>query len=109
MTSHPISDKAEIAIDFPDKFYMGSFARESKFEARSENDGIFIKLTRSGDQKREAEIHLHHYLLADILSEWASSLNGQPPMETLHKQELLDALGKVEKAIQKPKSRKAKH
>jgi hypothetical protein len=89
MTSHPIPDKAEIAVDFPDKFYMGSFAHESKFEARSENDGIFIKLTRTGDQKREAEIHLHHYLLANILTEWAASLNAQPEMEKTHKQQLL--------------------
>jgi hypothetical protein len=108
MTSHPIPDKAEIAIDFPDKFYMGSFARESKYEARSENDGIFIKLSRTGDQKREAEIHLHHFLLADILTEWAASLNEQPEMEKMHKQQLLEALTKVEKAIRKPKSDKAK-
>ena len=106
--THPIPDKGEIAVDFPDKFYMGSFARESKFEARSENDGLFIKLSRSGDHKRSAEIHLHHFLLADILSAWADSLNEQPPMEKTHKQQLLDALKQVEKAVRKPAAGKTK-
>ena len=30
--STPITDKAEVSIDFPDKFYMGSFGRGSRFE-----------------------------------------------------------------------------
>ena len=30
----PVLDKAEVSIDFPDKVYMGSFARGSKVEAR---------------------------------------------------------------------------
>ena len=44
----PVQDKAEVSIDFPDKFYMGSFQRSSKFEARSEDDGLLIKLVRPG-------------------------------------------------------------
>ena len=74
----PIQDKAEVSIDFPEKFYVGSFARDSKFEARSEDDGLLIKLIRRSDEKRVVEIHLHHHLLADILSEWAESLADEP-------------------------------
>jgi hypothetical protein len=107
-TTHPIPDKAQIAVDFPDKFYMGSFARESKFEARAENDGLFIKLTRSGEQKRAVEIHLHHYLLSDILSAWADSLIETPQMEAEHKIEMLDALKQVERAVRKTKPPKRK-
>ena len=66
----PVQDKAEVSIDFPDKFYIGSFLRSSKFEARAEGDGLLIKLLRPGDQKRVVELHLHHHLLADILSAW---------------------------------------
>ncbi len=73
-STHPIPDKAEVSIDFPDKFYIGSFPRDAKFEARAEDDGLFIKLTRIGENRRQVEIHLHHQLLADILSEWAVSL-----------------------------------
>ncbi len=102
-TTHPIPDKAQVAVDFPDKFYMGSFARESKFEARAEDDGLFIKLSRTGAEKRAVEIHLHHYLLADILSAWADSLGEEPRMDKTHREELLEVLKKVEKAVRKTK------
>lgn len=95
----PIVDKAEVSIDFADKFFTGSFARDARFEARSENDGLFIKLERGGEEKRAVGIHLHHYLLADVLTEWAKSLTKQKTMAGDHKKELLAAVGKVEKAL----------
>ena len=97
----PIKDKAEVSIDFPDKFYMGSFTRQSKFEARSENDGLLIKLKNDGDQERAVEIHLHHHLLADILSEWADSLADDPIHDGDHRKTLVDALKKLQKEIAK--------
>ncbi len=100
-TTHRIPDKAEVAIDFPDKFYMGSFSRGAKFEARAENDGLFIKLMRGGPDNRVAEMHLHHYLLADILSEWAGSLDSEPAMNEDHRENLLAAINKVGKALGK--------
>ena len=100
-TTHRIQDKAEVAIDFPDKFYMGSFSRGSMFEARAENDGLFIKLMRGGEDSRVAELHLHHYLLADILSEWAKSLAKEPAMDENHRENLQEAIAKVDKALRK--------
>lgn len=95
----PVQDKAEVSIDFPDKFYIGSFARGSKVEARAENDGLLIKLVRTGDQKRVVVMHLHHHVLADILAEWAESLLSEPPMQADHLKTLKDALKRVEKAL----------
>lgn len=95
----PIIDKAEVSIDFPDKFFTGSFGRDAKFEARGEDDGLFIKLLRSGEEKRAMGIHLHHYLLAGILDEWADSLKVQKSMDPDHKKDLQAALAKVEKAL----------
>ncbi len=77
----PIADKAEIAIDFPDKFYMGGFGRDCAFEARAEDDGVLIRLVRSGGEKRVAEIHLHHFLFANILDELARSLGEREPID----------------------------
>jgi len=99
--THPVQDKAEVSIDFPDKFYMGTFSRGAAFEARGEDDGLFVRLTRTGDQKRTVEFHLHHHLLADILMEWARSLEKQPAMSEPHRETLLEALGAVEKALDK--------
>ena len=73
--THPVEDKAEVFINFPDKFFMRSYARGSTFEAKSEDAGLFIPLTRPSDDKRTAEFHLHHHLLADILAEWAKSFS----------------------------------
>ena len=99
----PVQDKAEVSIDFPDKFYIGSFLRSSKFEARAEDDGLLIKLVRRGAQKRMVALHLHHHLLADILSAWADSLAKQPPMDEDHRETLLEALRQVEKALAGPR------
>ncbi len=98
-TMHSVVDKAEVSIDFPDKFYMGAFSRDSKFEARAENDGLLIKLVKRGGEKRAVELHLHHHLLADILTEWADSLAGQPAMDEDHRATLRAALERVEKAL----------
>ena len=100
-STHPIYDKGQVAIDFPEKYYLGSFSRDAKFEARAENDGLLIKLIREGSEKRVAEIHLHHHLLADILSEWAMSLRDQSPMDQNHRETLLEALKQVEGALGK--------
>ena len=43
MTRRPIVDRAEVAIDFPDKSYLGSFTRHSAFEA--ENTDALVRAT----------------------------------------------------------------
>jgi hypothetical protein len=95
----PIQDKAEVSIDFPDKFYVGSFSRDSKFEARTEDDGLLVKLEKPGEEKRAVAIHLHHHLLADILSAWADSLAAAPITDGEHRKTLRDALKKLQKAV----------
>ena len=71
---HPIADKAEIAVDFPDKLYMGQFGRHSSFEAAIETAGVLIRLSRQDDERREVQIHLHYLLFADVLAEIARSI-----------------------------------
>jgi hypothetical protein len=88
---HPISDKAEVTIDFPDKFYMGSFGRDCGFEAHAEDDGVMIRLVRSSSEKRQVEMHLHHFLFASILDNLARSLAEREPIDELHRQPLLAA------------------
>lgn len=95
---HPIPDKGQVAIDFPDKFYMGAFGKEAKFEAGAEGDGLFIKLFAAAD-KREVQVHLHHFLLAEILEAWAASLKHEPKMSKDHRDRLVEALKHVQKAL----------
>ncbi|WP_193170462.1 hypothetical protein [Nisaea nitritireducens] len=70
----PITDGAEVSIEFPDKAYLGYFRRDSTFDVERDSDGIAIKLVHPGDDKRVASFHLHDYLLADILSAAADCL-----------------------------------
>ena len=46
--SKPIPDKAEIALEYPDKFYAGTFERSSRFEAHLEPTGLALTLERPG-------------------------------------------------------------
>ncbi|HEY8872816.1 MAG TPA: hypothetical protein VIM52_07290 [Stellaceae bacterium] len=78
---HPITDKAEVAIDFPDKAYMGGFGRDCSFDAHADADGMTIRLVRTSGEKREAEMHLHHFLFAGILADLANSLDGIEPID----------------------------
>ncbi len=98
---HPITDKGEVAIDFPDKAYMGGFGRECSFDARADSDGMMIRLIRTSGEKREAEIHLHHFLFASILDELANSLNGRDPIDETHRRPLLEAARKLAAALER--------
>jgi len=89
---HQISDKAEVAIDFPDKFYIGGFGRDAEFEVRAEEDAVLIRLVRSGSEKRRVDIHLHYFLFANILEELAASIAQRKPIDDLHKQPLATAV-----------------
>jgi hypothetical protein len=92
MSLHPIIDKGEVAIDFPEKYYSGGFGRDSSFEARVEEEGVLIRLVRGGSDKRAAAIHLHHFLFACILEELALSIAANPPIDATHREPLLAAV-----------------
>ena len=99
---HPISDKAEVAIDFPDKAYMGGFGRDCSFDARADADGMMIRLVRTSGEKREAEVHLHHFLFAGILTDLAASLDGREPIDETHRQPLAEAARRLAAALERP-------
>jgi hypothetical protein len=98
---HPITDKAEVAIDFPDKFYSGGFGRDSSFEARAEDEGVLLRLVRAGGEKRAAAIHLHHFLLAAILDDLASSIAEREPIDQVHREPLLNAARNLAAALER--------
>lgn len=88
MNMKVIPDKAEVALAFPDKAYMGTFGRSAHFDAVSDPAGVTLKLERRDDQKRVVEVHLHHGLFADILEGLATSIAGQDPIDDAHRQAL---------------------
>ena len=69
-----ITDKVEVSLDFPDKAYVGSFGRESSYDVKVGPDDVLVRIVRGGEQKRQVALHLHYYLLADILTEIGEGL-----------------------------------
>src|SRR5215472_8370827 len=100
MPLHPIADKAEVSVDFPDKAYIGSFSRHSQFDAYADADSVAIKLVRPGEDRREAVIHLHYGLLAEILTELARSLASRAPLDEEHRSELSAAVKELSGSLE---------
>jgi hypothetical protein len=73
----PIIDRAEVSIDYPDKAFMGAFGRRAGFDVSADADGVTIKLASREGEKREVHMHLHYYLLADILEAMAEATHGR--------------------------------
>jgi hypothetical protein len=96
----PITDKAEVSIDFPDKAYMGSFGHDSRFEVKAGTDEASIKLVNSRlEEKRVIEFHVHYYLLADILAELAEGIAKHPEIEPGRHDSLAKAAAALHKAL----------
>jgi len=66
-----------------------------------------LKLSHPGVDQRVAELHLHYYLLADILAAMAQAFTEAPPVDDAHRGELLSATATLQKALRsrRPKSR----
>ena len=94
-----ITDKAEVSVDFPDKTYMGAFGRESSFDVKVEVDEVLLRLIRTGDERREIAVHLHYYLLADLLKEIGQGLASQQPLDESHLGALRDGVATLAAAV----------
>jgi hypothetical protein len=88
----PIPDKAEVALEYPDKFYIGTFERSARFDAHLDEAGISLTLYRAGDAetRRSVHIHLHYALFADILRDLAKASSAKRP-DDAHRDALRDA------------------
>jgi hypothetical protein len=97
----PISDKAEIALEYPDKLYIGTFERSSRFEAHVDETGIALILERPGaeDVRKSIHMHINFGLFADILRELASTVGRIPKGDVLHHDQLTEAVTELHKAL----------
>jgi len=92
-----ITDKAEVSIDFPDKFYMGSFSRGSRFDVTADKEGIHLHLERTDDEKRRVGVHIHYHLLADILAAIEESVGAVEDLDSGKRSEIRAAAKKLSK------------
>lgn len=99
-----ITDKAEISVDFPDKAYMGSFGRESSYEVKAEPDEVLVRIVRGGEERRQVAVHLHYYLLADLLTEIGRELAEREPLDDSHLEALRTGAEALSKSLKKRKA-----
>jgi hypothetical protein len=95
----PITSKAEISIDFPEKTYIGSFAEHSQFAVDADDRGMALKLVHFGEGRTIAELHLHYFLLADILAEAAKAIAARPILDDVHREPLREAVKELEHVL----------
>ena len=84
----PIQDKAEVAVEYPDKLYIGTFERSSQFDAHLDETGISLTLSRTGDAdvRKSIRMHLHYGLFADILHDLAELAGRFPRDDVVHRE-----------------------
>jgi hypothetical protein len=97
----PIVDKAEVALEYPDKFYSGTFERSSRFEARFDSTGVGLVLERMGSQdvRKSVHVHMHYGLFADVLEQLASTAASIPRDDVSH-EHLVRAVRALNMAIE---------
>jgi hypothetical protein len=97
----PIPDKAEVALEYPDKLYIGTFERSARFEAHLDATGVALVLERPGDPDTRKSVHLHlnDGLFAEVLRELAASARTAPPGDAAHREALAEAARLLHQAL----------
>ena len=97
----PIPDRAEVALEYPDKLYIGTFEHSSRFDAHLDEKGISLSLYRMGevDQRKSIRMHFHYALFAEILRDLARTVSVLPPADVQHREALRDAAKALYRAL----------
>jgi hypothetical protein len=79
--------KAEVALEYPDKFYVGTFDRTSRFDAHLDSTGLSLVLERPGEENVRKSIHMHlnYDLFAQILKDVAATVAAMDPEDMAHR------------------------
>jgi hypothetical protein len=99
--TRPIPDKAEVALEYPDKLYVGTFEHSSRFEAHADTTGVALTLERPGPENVRKSVHLHlnFGLLAAILHELSESVCRVPADDLLHRELLAEAVAALHRSL----------
>jgi len=97
----PITDRAEVALEYPDKLYIGTFEHSSRFDAHLDETGISLSLYRTGevDQRKSIRMHFHYALFVEILRDLARTVSVLPPADVQHREALRDGAKALYRAL----------
>ena len=98
----PIPDKAEVALEYPDKLYMGTFERTARFDAHLDHTGISLSLHRTGeaDVRKSVHLHFHYALFAEILHDLARTVSSVPLSDAAHRDALRNGAEALHRALE---------
>jgi hypothetical protein len=99
--TRPIPDKAEVALEYPDKLYIGTFQNTARFDAHLDQTGVSLTLDRTGDAdtRKSVRMHFHYGLFADILRDLAKTVASMPPEDAAHREALRTAAEALYRAL----------
>jgi hypothetical protein len=99
--TRPLPDKAEVALEYPDKFYVGTFDRTSRFDAHLDATGLSLVLERPGEENVRKSIHMHlnYDLFAQILEDVAATAEAMNPDDMAHRAALAHAAQALVRAL----------
>jgi hypothetical protein len=88
-----VPDKAEVAVEYPDKLYIGTFERTARFDAHLDETGVSLSLHRTGaeDVRKSVRMHFQYSLFAEILRDLAKTATALPATDVTHREALRDA------------------
>jgi hypothetical protein len=91
--TRPILDKAEVAVEYPDKLYIGTFAHTARSDAHLDQNGIALSLEvpSPDEQRKSVRMHFHYALFAEILRDLAKTVAALPHEDILHREALRDS------------------
>jgi hypothetical protein len=97
----PLPDKAEVALEYPDKLYIGTFDRSSRFDAHLDTTGLSLVLERTGDvdTRKSVHMHLNYDLFSEILKDVAKTVSKVPQIDTEHRRSLAEAVTLLQRAL----------
>jgi hypothetical protein len=100
----PISDKAEVAVEYPDKLYIGTFAHTARFDAHLDQTGISLTLELPGpeEQRKSVRMHFHYALFAEILRDLAKTVAAFPLEDILHRDAMRESAKALYLALEPP-------
>jgi hypothetical protein len=90
-----------VALEFPDKLYMGTFQSSSRFDAHLDETGVSLTLDRAGDAdaRKSVRLHFHYALFAEVLRDLAETVALMPPEDAIHRDALRTAAETLYRAL----------
>ena len=97
----PLPDKAEVALEYPDKLYIGTFDRSFRFDAHLDATGLSLVLERTGDvdTRKSVHMHLNYDLFAEILKDAAKTVSKMPHVDIEHRKSLGESVTLLQRAL----------